>query len=192
MRSSCLLMVLSLAVPAATAFAQAPAAVPTAPAATRTPAAAPARAATPVAPAPAARPAPALSAAQQAQVAKQDAEMTAAAQRVAQLVDSQQAASVWDGASAVARKAVTRDVFANNVNADRTKLGALVSRGKPSITRVQYPAGASVPEGIYLNVSFPTRFANNAQPVRELVSFRLDEDKVWRASGYSVRAASAN
>lgn len=67
-----------------------------------------------------------------------------------------------------------------------------VSRGKPSITRVQYPAGASVPEGIYLNVSFPTRFANNAQPVRELVSFRLDEDKVWRASGYSVRAASAN
>ncbi len=118
--------------------------------------------------------------------------MTAAAQRVAQLVDNQQAASVWDGASAVARKAVTRDVFANNVNADRAKLGALVSRGKPSITRVQYPAGASVPEGIYLNVSFPTRFANNAQPVRELVSFRLDEDKVWRASGYSVRAASAN
>lgn len=188
MRPSCLLMVLSLAVPAAGVFAQTPAAAP-----------APARAAAPAAPTPApapvsaaARPAPALSAAQQAQVAKQDAEMTAAAQRVAQLVDGQQAATVWDGASAVARKAVTRDVFANNVNADRAKLGALVSRGKPSITRVQYPAGASVPEGIYLNVSFPTRFANNAQPVRELVSFRLDEDKVWRASGYSVRAASAN
>ena len=185
MRSSCLLMVLSLALPVAGAFAQAPAAAPTA---TRTPAAVPARAAAPAA----ARPVPALSAAQQVQVAKQDADMTAAAQRVAQLVDGQQAASVWDGASAVARKAVTRDVFANNVNADRAKLGALVSRGKPSITRVQYPAGASVPEGIYLNVSFPTRFANNAQPVRELVSFRLDEDKVWRASGYSVRAASAN
>lgn len=184
MRSSCLLMVLSLALPAAGAFAQTPAAAP-APARAATPAAA---AATPAA----ARATPALSAAQQAQVAKQDAEMTAAAQRVAQLVDGQQAASVWDGASAVARKAVTRDVFANNVNADRAKLGALVSRGKPSITRVQYPAGASVPEGIYLNVSFPTRFANNAQPVRELVSFRLDEDKVWRASGYSVRAASAN
>ena len=186
MRPSCLLMVLSLAVPAAGVFAQTPAAAP-----------APARAAAPAAPAPApvsaaARPAPALSAAQQAQVAKQDAEMTAAAQRVAQLVDGQQAATVWDGASAVARKAVTRDVFANNVNADRAKLGALVSRGKPSITRVQYPAGASVPEGIYLNVSFPTRFANNAQPVRELVSVRLDEDKVWRTSGYSVRAASAN
>ena len=185
MRPSCLLMALSLVVPAAGALAQAPAAAPA-------PAVTPARTAAPPAVPAAARQAPALNAAQQAQVAKQDAEMTAAAQRVAQLVDSQQAGSVWDGASAVARKAVTREVFANNVNADRTKLGALVSRGKPSITRVQYPAGASVPEGIYLNVSFPTRFANNAQPVRELVSFRLDEDKVWRASGYSVRAASAN
>ena len=116
--------------------------------------------------------------------------MTQAATRVAQLVDGSKTAEVWDGASSVTRKAVTRDQFASNVNGDRAKLGTLVSRGKPSITRVQYPAGSSVPEGIYLNVSFPTRFANNAQPVRELVSFRLDEDKVWRASGYSLRAAT--
>lgn len=146
------------------------------------------------APAPAAQasrtPGPALSAAQQAQLAQQDVQMAEAAQRVAQLVDGNKAAEVWDGASAVARRAVTRDQFANNIRTDRTKLGALVSRGKPSITRVQYPAGAAVPEGLYINVSFPTRFANNAQPVRELVSFRLDEDKVWRASGYSVRAAT--
>lgn len=180
MRSSCLLMALFLSLPVAGAYAQAPATAPAA-----------APAATPAASA-AARPAPMLSAAQQAQVAKQDAEMTAAAQRVAQMVDGNQAANVWDGASAVARRAVTRDQFASNINADRTRLGALVSRGKPSITRVQYPAGAAVPEGIYLNVSFPTRFANNAQPVRELVSFRLDEDKVWRASGYSLRAAATN
>ncbi|MGH8052582.1 MAG: DUF4019 domain-containing protein [Stenotrophomonas sp.] len=180
MRPSCVLMVLSLCLPAGALMAQAPAPVAPAPAA-----AAPAPAA-----AGSARPGPALNAAQQAQLARQDAEMTTAAQRVAQLVDGNQAAQVWDGASAVARKAVTRDQFANNVNADRSRLGALVSRGKPSITRVQYPAGAAVPEGIYVNVSFPTRFANNAQPVRELVSFRLDEDKVWRASGYSLRAAN--
>ncbi len=185
MRSSCLLLMLSLALPAGVVVAQnAPQ-----PAPAQTPAAAPAQAPAGTS---AARPANGLTAAQQAQVARQDAEMTAAAQRVAQLVDGNQAAVVWDGASAVARKAVTRDQFAGNINADRAKLGALVSRGKPSITRVQYPAGAAVPEGIYLNVSFPTRFANNAQPVRELVSFRLDEDKVWRASGYSLRAATAN
>ncbi len=191
MRSSCLLLMLSLALPAGVVVAQnAPQPAPApAPAPAQTPAAAPAQAPAGTS---AARPANGLTAAQQAQVARQDAEMTAAAQRVAQLVDGNQAAVVWDGASAVARKAVTRDQFAGNINADRAKLGALVSRGKPSITRVQYPAGAAVPEGIYLNVSFPTRFANNAQPVRELVSFRLDEDKVWRASGYSLRAATAN
>lgn len=177
MRSSRLLMVLSLSLPAGVLMAQAP--PPTA-----------AKPAPAAAAAPAARAAPILTPAQQAQQAKQDAEMTQAAQRVAQMIDANQATQVWDGASSAARKAVSRDLFASSINADRTKLGALVSRGKPSITRVQYPAGASVPEGIYLNVSFPTRFANNAQPVRELVSFRLDEDKVWRVSGYSVRAAA--
>ena len=50
-------------------------------------------------------------------------------------------------------------------------------------------AGAQVPEGLYINVSLPTRFSNSAQPVRELVSFRLDEDQVWRVSGYSIRTA---
>ena len=178
MRHCGLLMMLSLVSGGAMAQAAAPA-----------PAAKPATAPA-AAPAASARPAQALSAAQQAQVAQQDQQMTQAASRVAQLVDGSKTAEVWDGASSVTRKAVTRDQFATNVNGDRAKLGALVSRGKPSITRVQYPAGSSVPEGIYLNVSFPTRFANNAQPVRELVSFRLDEDKVWRVSGYSVRAAT--
>ncbi|KRG63054.1 hypothetical protein ABB26_13800 [Stenotrophomonas humi] len=176
MRPSCVLMVLSFCLPVGALMAQTPTT--------------PAQAAPAPAAAASARPGPVLSAAQQAQLARQDEEMGLAAQRVAQLVDSNQAAQVWDGASAVARKAVTRDQFASNVSADRNRLGTLVSRGKPSITRVQYPAGAAVPEGIYVNVSFPTRFANNAQPVRELVSFRLDEDKVWRASGYSLRAAN--
>lgn len=171
MRTSRLSLMLSLILPAAAVMAQAPAAAPK-------PAAAAARA-------------PALTPAQQAQQAKQDAEMTQAALKVAQLVDARRAAEVWDGASAVARKAVARDAFASQIATDRTRLGALVSRGQASITRVQYGAGASVPPGLYLNVSFPTRFANNAQPVRELVSFRLDEDKVWRVSGYSVRAASS-
>src|SRR3546814_14692441 len=61
------------------------------------------------------------------------------------------------------------------------------SRGNPAVSRSQFPAGAQVPEGFYLNVAVPTTFAESEQPVRELVSFRLDEDKVWRVSGYSLR-----
>jgi hypothetical protein len=152
-----------------------------------TPAPAPARPA-PTAPAAPAR--PALSPAQQAQLQKQDAEMAAAGLQVAQLVDTNRAAEAWKGASAVARKSVTEQAFVNQLSADRKRLGALTSRGQPVVTRVKYGPGATVPEGLYINVSFPTRFANSAQPVRELVSFRLDEDRVWRLAGYSVRAAT--
>ena len=136
----------------------------------------------------AARAQPGLTPEQQARLAQQDAEMIQHAQRIAQLVDAGRLAEIWDGSSVVAKRAGTREAFVTHVGQDRARLGKLVSRGTGTVTRVQYPAGASVPEGLYLNVSFPTRFANNAQPVRELVSFRLDEDKVWRASGYSVRA----
>lgn len=131
----------------------------------------------------------ALSPAQQTQQARQDAEMTRAGLSAARLIDAGRAAEVWDGASAVARRAVARDAFVTQVAADRARLGELAARGHPSLTRVQYAAAGALPEGLYINVSFPTRFANSARPVRELVSFRLDEDRVWRVSGYSVRAA---
>ncbi|KAA3598572.1 DUF4019 domain-containing protein [Stenotrophomonas maltophilia] len=167
-----------------TALAQAPAPA--------TPAPAPARPApaSPAAAKPATAGAPALTAAQQAQVQKQDAEMGAAALRAAQLVDANRAGELWDGASAVARRAVPKAAFVSQLSAERTRLGALAGRGQPTITRVKYSAGAAVPEGLYINVSFPTRFANSAQPVRELVSFRFDEDQVWRLAGYSLRASA--
>ncbi|MBB4130058.1 MULTISPECIES: DUF4019 domain-containing protein [unclassified Xanthomonas] len=133
--------------------------------------------------------APPANPAQQAQLIKQNTEMTQAALRVAQMVDANQVASLWDGASKVAKTAVKRDVFVSQIGAERARLGAVVGRGQGSVTRVKYGPGAQVPEGLYINVSFPTRFAKAQQPVRELVSFRLDEDKTWRLAGYSLRAS---
>lgn len=166
-----------------TALAQVPAPATPAPAPAR-PAPAAAAAAKP------ATAAPILTAAQQAQVQKQDADMTAAALMAAQLVDSNRAGELWDGASAVARRAVPKAAFVSQLAADRTRLGTMNGRGQPTITRVKYAAGAAVPEGLYINVSFPTRFANSTQPVRELVSFRFDEDQTWRLAGYSLRASA--
>ncbi|WP_286071395.1 DUF4019 domain-containing protein [Stenotrophomonas sp. 57] len=167
-----------------TALAQAPAPSTSAPAPARPAPASPAAAK------PATAGAPALTAAQQAQVQKQDAEMGAAAMKAAQLVDANRAGELWDGASAVARRAVPKAAFVSQLTNERARLGALAGRGQPTITRVKYSAGAAVPEGLYINVSFPTRFANSAQPVRELVSFRFDEDQVWRLAGYSLRASA--
>lgn len=124
---------------------------------------------------------------QQAQVARQDAEISKAAASVVQLVDTGKTGEVWDGASAVAKGAVKRDDFVGQIGADRQKLGAPSERKQMAVTRAAYAAGGQVPAGNYLNVVYATKFANAAEPVRELVSFHLDEDNTWRVSGYSVR-----
>lgn len=143
----------------------------------------------------ASRPAPApqpakqqqLTPEQQAQVTRQNAEMSKAAAQVIQLVDQGRIGEVWEGASVVAKSVVSKDNFIRQVASDRQKLGAPVERKQVGVTRAAYAAGGQVPAGNYINVVHATRFANVPQPVRELVSFHLDNDKTWRVSGYSLR-----
>lgn len=124
---------------------------------------------------------------QQAQLQRQDAEMTQAAQQVVQMIDANRIGEVWDMSTAAVKRMIPRDSFVQQITGDRERLGAPSSRGNAVVSRSQFQAGGEVPEGLYINVAFPTKFANNEEPVRELVSFRLDEDKVWRVSGYSLR-----
>jgi hypothetical protein len=124
---------------------------------------------------------------QQAALKKQDAEIADAARQVLALVDAGRIGEVWDGASAVMKRLVPRDEFINQVGSDRDRLGKPVDRAEPDVSRTQFPAGARVPQGMYVNVATPTRFEKSPGPVRELVSFRFDEDRIWRVSGYSVR-----
>ncbi|NZA26430.1 DUF4019 domain-containing protein [Luteimonas sp. SJ-92] len=124
---------------------------------------------------------------QQQQLQRQDAEMTRAAQQIVQMIDANRTGEVWEMATEEVKRMVPRDSFVQQITTDRARLGAPGSRGNAVVSRSQFQAGGEVPEGLYINVAFPTTFANNAEPVRELVSFRLDEDKVWRVSGYSLR-----
>lgn len=124
---------------------------------------------------------------QQEQLARQDAQMADAARQVVQLIDANRIGDVWDLSTEVVKQLVPRDGFIEQVTADRNRVGAPAGRGQPVITRTQFQEGAGVPAGLYINIAFPTRFANSDEPVRELVSFRLDEDQVWRVSGYSLR-----
>jgi hypothetical protein len=137
-------------------------------------------------PAPAAEE-PALTEEQRAQLARQDAEMSQAALQVMQLVDAERLGEIWDGASPVMQQAVTRDDFVRQISSDRAALGAVSARANAVVSRTQGQAGGPVPEGLYINVQTATRFANQPEPVRELVSFRLDEDRTWRVSGYTLR-----
>lgn len=124
---------------------------------------------------------------QRAQVARQDVEMTKAAAQVVQWVDQNRAAEVWTGASPVAKGVATLDEFVKQIALDRQRLGAITGRKQLAVTRSAHAAGGQVPAGYYVNVVYATKFANLPQPVRELVSFHLDDDQIWRVSGYSVR-----
>lgn len=124
---------------------------------------------------------------QQTQIARQNAEVSKAAAQVVQLVDQNKTAEVWAGASPVAKGVANQSEFVKQVGLDRQKLGAITERRQLAVTRAAYAAGGQVPAGNYVNVVYATKFANAPQPVRELVSFHLDNDQTWRVSGYSLR-----
>lgn len=116
-----------------------------------------------------------------------EAEIVAAAGQVLALVDAGDVGEVWDGASGAIRRIVPREEFIRQVTRDRVRLGKPLLRGEATLRREHFPGGGPVPQGDYLNIAFATRFSGAPQPVRELVSFRFDEDQVWRVSGYSLR-----
>lgn len=105
--------------------------------------------------------------------------------RVAQTMDRGRAAELWDDASGVAKKAVARADFAAQTQKIRKPLGAVSARNWIAVRRA-LGDGKSIPAGVYSSVEFVTTFGQN-RTMRELVSFRLDEDNVWRLSGYTLQ-----
>jgi hypothetical protein len=108
-----------------------------------------------------------------------------AAQRVAMAMDAGQAAKLWDEASAITRKSVTRDAFIAGISKSRQPLGKATGRNWVSVRR-QAGDGQALPSGLYASAEFLVEFAGK-RTMRELVSFRLDEDGTWRFSGYVVQ-----
>jgi hypothetical protein len=129
--------------------------------------------------------APALTPQQKAQLEKQNAQMAQASLQIAQMVDQGQTGTVWDQASSVAKQANKRADFVKQISSDRAQLGAPGTRKLTAITRTQ-SKGGTLPTGLYINVSYATPFARAKQPVRELISFHLDNDQTWRVAGYTV------
>lgn len=99
--------------------------------------------------------------------------------------DADKAGDLWDGASAVAKRAVKRGDFISQVGKSRKPLGAPVERTWTTVRRQQVAGGTQLPPGTYASIEFVTRFQSN-RLARELVSLRLDEDRVWRLAGYVI------
>lgn len=118
--------------------------------------------------------------------AQRNQQLEQAAMQVADMVDKGQEGQVWDGASTITKQLINRDAFVKGVSTDRHTVGRLITR-TPANLSFSESDGKKLPPGLFANVAFATRFANEKQPVRELISFHLDSDKVWRVTGYTLR-----
>ena len=107
---------------------------------------------------------------------------------VLRIVDQDKAGELWEGATPSVKKRVTRADFIGQVAQHRAGLGAPQQRSWVAINRqVMVDADPNVAVQ-YLNVEFDTRFANaGSRIVREMTSFRLEPDGVWRFAGYILR-----
>jgi hypothetical protein len=105
-----------------------------------------------------------------------------------QMIDQNKTGELWDGATPAARKRVSRDDFVNQVAKARAPLGAAQQRTWVAINRQVVGNGDPELAGQYVSIEYETRFANNSTAtVRELVTFQLGSDRVWRFSGYVLR-----
>ncbi len=105
-----------------------------------------------------------------------------------QMVDANRAGELWDGATPATRKRMTRADFTGQIAKSRAPLGAPQMRTWIAVNRqvVTDPDGDTA--GQYVSVEYETRFADKPDgTLRELVSFHLDRDRVWRFSGYVLR-----
>ena len=132
--------------------------------------------------------APAAASAPPAAAAKNDAGIEPnavrdVALRMARVVDSGQAGQLWDGGSPVIKRTASRDAFVANTAAKRKGFEQPVAREWAAITRQQ---GGTLPPGKYMSVEFLTTFPGN-RVLRELISFRQDEDGIWRFVGYAIQ-----
>ncbi|KWT97600.1 MULTISPECIES: DUF4019 domain-containing protein [unclassified Variovorax] len=105
-----------------------------------------------------------------------------------QMIDQNKTGELWDGATPAARKRVSRDDFVNQVAKARAPLGVAQQRTWVAINRQVVGESNQELAGQYVSIEYETRFANKANTtVRELVTFQLGDDRVWRFSGYVLR-----
>ncbi|WP_321800339.1 DUF4019 domain-containing protein [Caballeronia sp. J97] len=123
---------------------------------------------------------------QQAALDKQDQDIAQVASSIIKMIDQNKAAEVWDAASPIAKQIISREDFTKKVAHDRSPLGTPGVRMPMGVKHYRYDGSGNMPAGAYINVVFDTQFSQAAQSSREMVTFILDSDNMWRFVGYSV------
>ena len=108
----------------------------------------------------------------------------AAAEQWLSLVDEGKYDQSWKEAAKYFKNAVSQDKWHQSLQAVRSPLGKLISRKmKTQVYKTSLPGA---PDGEYVVIQFETSFKNKKAAV-ETVTPMMDEDGVWRVSGYYIK-----
>ena len=107
-----------------------------------------------------------------------------AAEAWLKLTDAGDGAASWEQAAKLFKAAVTKERWAQALAGVRPPLGKVVSRKLTSRQYNEKLPGA--PDGKYVIIQYDTVFENKSTAV-ETITPMLDQDGVWRVSGYFIR-----
>lgn len=100
-------------------------------------------------------------------------------------IDKEKFAQLWKKSTHVAQESVDEEKFASQVKNNRLPLGKMQTRNWNTISQVVAKENeGDIPPGRYVSVYFITKFDNSM--ANEMITFREDEDGVWRFSGYLI------
>lgn len=115
-------------------------------------------------------------------------DMVTGALQVLRMIDQGETGDLWDGAAPAARKRIARGDFIAQVAKAREALGTVQQRTWVAVNRQVVTHADAEVAGQYLNVDCESRFTQRPDAVvREMVSFQLGSDRVWRFSGYFIK-----
>lgn len=111
-----------------------------------------------------------------------------AGERVVELVDQGLASDLWQYVSASVKSTGTasEEEFIRGIYSVRRPLGMVIGRNWVNISQINFSGSETTPAGRYVTVSFLTDFASKPG-LQEHVTFLLDEDGIWRITGYSLK-----
>jgi len=108
----------------------------------------------------------------------------AAAEKWLTMIDEGNYAESWKEAADYFKSAVSREQWAQSLQAVRQPLGKIISRKVKDAIYLTTMPGA--PDGEYFVIRFDTSFQNKKSAV-ETVTPMLDKDGRWRVSGYYIK-----
>ena len=107
-----------------------------------------------------------------------------AAESWLKIVDAGKYEASWDQAAKLFKASITKEKWKQACAAARSPLGMLISRKLKSSQYTKKLPGA--PDGNYVVLQFDSVFEEKESAV-ETVTPMLDQDGVWRVSGYFIR-----